>query len=70
MSVLVVGCASGAVLLYEVEQADLVHQFSVHSAVTAMRWQYIELEGSVGWVGLGGGRREGSMGVGGVSEGD
>ena len=67
MPVLVVGCASGAVLLYEVEQADLVHQFSVHSAVTAMRWQYIELEGSVG---VGGGRREGSMGVGGVSEGD
>ena len=67
MPVLVVGCASGAVLLYEVEQADLVHQFSVHSAVTAMRWQYIELEGSVG---VGGGRREGSMGVGGVSGGD
>lgn len=53
MPVLVVGCASGAVLLYEVEQADLVHQFSVHSAVTAMRWQYIELEGSVGVGGVG-----------------
>ena len=49
-----VGCASGTVLLYEVEQADLVHQFSVHSAVTAMRWQYIELEGSVGVGGVSG----------------
>lgn len=44
-SVLVVGCSSGVVLLYEVERADEVHQFNVHSAVTVMRWQYVELEG-------------------------
>lgn len=43
--VLAVGCTSGVVLLYEVERAEKVHQFNVHSAVTTMRWQYIELEG-------------------------